>query len=40
MRFQEQTRAEIANQARQSLNDPDIVDNPLTNGYPNIHLTV
>lgn len=33
-------RAEIANQVRQALNDPDAVDNPLTNVYPNIKLTI
>jgi hypothetical protein len=33
-------RAEIANQVRQALNDPDSVDNPLTVVYPNIKLTI
>lgn len=33
-------RAEIANQVRQALSDPDSVDNPLTIVYPNIKLKI
>lgn len=33
-------RAEIANQVRQALQDPDSVDNPLTLVYPNIKLKI
>lgn len=33
-------RSEIANQVRQALEDPDSVDNPLTNVYPDIRLSV
>jgi len=33
-------KAEIANQVRQALNDPDSVDNPLTIVYPNIKLKI
>jgi hypothetical protein len=36
----ESYKAEIANQVRQALNDPDAVDNPLTIVYPNIKLTI
>lgn len=33
-------KAEIANQVREALNDPDSVDNPLTMVYPNIKLSI
>ncbi len=33
-------KSEIANQVRQALEDPDSVDNPLTNVYPDIRLSI